>query len=524
MQIKGYKILREIHRGAITTVYEAIQQSLDRKVLLKVLNQQWLNHPDLVERIKREAKISAKLDHPHIVKVFDFHFSDQLVFICMEFVEGITLTQFINKNHPVQAETILKIAEQLLTALNHAHSLGAIHRDIKPDNILIDNQGQVKITDFGLATIKNIARVTAQESIIGSPAYMAPEILKGEEPTPQSDIFSLGLTLYELVAGKHPFLTPNVGQTIQNLLLKKELPLAEIRPDLPTEFFKLVHDMLNKDIDERIAECSQCLAVLKSIKKNPVTEYKITTNSKKEKTDSFYFSRKKIAAVLIPLIGVFFGYQFWQMPEKDNPRPALVHNTALVKESTIPVIKKLEKEKSGPKRDKSIGKLVEPRQNTNLIKPEKVVENKPIINPAKNGGLFVIVKPWAEIWIGGQKVDVTPLQKPISLKPGQYHLALKNSNYESFEQILKIHNGKVDTMRVALKPKTGSILLRIKPWAKVKIDGKDYGISPFQEALILPAGKHKIRLENDLFGAKTDSFYVQQGSRQILKYDLTANN
>ncbi len=153
MKIKNHEIISEINRGSLTTVYKAKHLNLDRLVLLKVLNQQWLNEKDLLARFKREAQISARLNHPNIVNVYDFEISADLVYISMEFVQGKPLDEYIKNNNPVSWTTIENIVLNILSALEYAHKNKVIHRDIKPGNILLDEKLNARLTDFGLAAL-----------------------------------------------------------------------------------------------------------------------------------------------------------------------------------------------------------------------------------------------------------------------------------------------------------------------------------------------------------------------------------
>ncbi len=156
MEIDGYQIRNEIHRGPVTTVYTAVESDLDRIVLLKVLNTQWYNETDFIERFKREAKICARFNHQNIVSIYGLGHGNGYFYISMEYVDGSTLKERIRKNAPLDFPFILHVSRQILSGLSYAHGQGAIHRDIKPANIMIANDGNIKITDFGMAMVSEI--------------------------------------------------------------------------------------------------------------------------------------------------------------------------------------------------------------------------------------------------------------------------------------------------------------------------------------------------------------------------------
>ena len=227
MKIEGYTISEELSRGPITTVYRATQDALERSVVLKVLNIQWQNETDLVARFQREAKIYARLKHPNIVTIFNFGFSGEAFYLVMEDIKGQSLANLLKKHKSLPYPVALYIAREILSGLTYAHDKGVIHRDLKPSNILIDHDGLVKITDFGLATISDLPRITDHDSSVGTPAYMSPEQARGEQLDSRSDLFSLGVTIYEMFTGVSPFYDENLAVTINNVLTKKQDPLQK---------------------------------------------------------------------------------------------------------------------------------------------------------------------------------------------------------------------------------------------------------------------------------------------------------
>ncbi len=246
MKLEGYRIVREINRGPITTVYLAVQKNLDRPVFLKILNTHLKDQPDLTERFKREAKICARLKHPNIVQIFDFGEVNGSFFISMEYLEGKSLAKIIADYNPLPLEIIFYITREIAKGLAYAHQFGVVHRDIKPANIMVENDGSVKITDFGLATHANFPTVTMQFSAVGTPAYMAPEQALGEEVTFKSDLFGLGATIYEMCVGQSPFNGQNVAESVSKVLNFTPPALHKKREDIPQWFSDLVAKLLSK--------------------------------------------------------------------------------------------------------------------------------------------------------------------------------------------------------------------------------------------------------------------------------------
>ena len=204
LNIPGYKIIKELGRGGMATVYLAMQESVERKVALKVMLQALAADPSFSERFLREAKIVAQLSHPNIVAVFDVAISDQNHYIAMEYHEGGELKDKITEG--LSIKEILMVTKQMATALDFAHKKGYVHRDIKPENVLFKSDGNIVLSDFGIARASDAnTRMTATGSVIGTPHYMSPEQAQGQELDGRSDLYSLGVVFFEMLVGTVPY-------------------------------------------------------------------------------------------------------------------------------------------------------------------------------------------------------------------------------------------------------------------------------------------------------------------------------
>lgn len=214
-----YKLVREIGRGANAVVYEAVDTTLDRVVALKVLHPGIFADPVLVTRFEREAKAEARLDHPHIVTIYEFGEWQGTHYIAEKYVAGHNLKQVIEAGVILPLERIVKILDQVAGALDFAHANGFIHRDLKPSNILLGENDYVTLTDFGLVkAIESSSGVSSGNTILGTPAYISPELWEGQEATAQSDIYALGVILYEALTGKVPFDAPTPAAVMRQHL------------------------------------------------------------------------------------------------------------------------------------------------------------------------------------------------------------------------------------------------------------------------------------------------------------------
>lgn len=200
-----YKILRVIGGGGMANVYLARDMILDRDVAMKVLRFDFSNDDEFIKRFRREAQSATSLAHPNIVSIFDVGEEDGIYYIVMEYVEGNTLKQYIQQYAPLHPREALNIMEQIVSAIAHAHENHIVHRDIKPHNILIDPHGNVKVTDFGIAMALSSTTITQTNSVLGSVHYLSPEQARGGMANKKSDIYSLGIVLFELLTGRLPF-------------------------------------------------------------------------------------------------------------------------------------------------------------------------------------------------------------------------------------------------------------------------------------------------------------------------------
>ncbi|MBB2478717.1 Stk1 family PASTA domain-containing Ser/Thr kinase [Bacillus sp. APMAM] len=211
-----YKIMDMIGGGGMANVYLAHDMILDRDVAIKILRLDFANEQEFIHRFQREAQSATSLAHPNIVNIYDIGEEDDIYYIVMEFVDGMTLKQYIQQYYPISVDKALDIMQQLTSAISHAHQHHIIHRDIKPQNILIDHSGVVKITDFGIAMALSATAITQTNSVLGSVHYLSPEQARGGMATRKSDIYSLGIVMFELLTGRLPF----SGESAVSIALK----------------------------------------------------------------------------------------------------------------------------------------------------------------------------------------------------------------------------------------------------------------------------------------------------------------
>jgi len=260
-----YRIINQIGKGGMANVYKAYQPSMDRYVAIKVLPSQLAESKEFVQRFHQEARIIANLEHPHILPVFDYGESEGVAYFVMRYLDAGTLRDRMEAGRPLPMNEIDRIFTQLADALSYAHGRGIVHRDLKPANALIDSQGNLFLTDFGIAKILESAspRLTQTDAIMGTPAYISPEQAQSRPVDQRSDIYSLGIILYEMVTGSVPF----VADTPLAVILKHvsdPLPLPSIiKPDIPVPIEQVILKALAKNPSDRFATAAEFAAAWK---------------------------------------------------------------------------------------------------------------------------------------------------------------------------------------------------------------------------------------------------------------------
>jgi len=264
--IGRYQIIREIGRGTMGIVYEAFDPKLERTVALKTVHIA-PDSPESLEfeaRFQREAKAAGRLSHPNIVTVYDAGEEKGTAYIALEFLEGKVLREIIDHGIRPAAEEITRYAIQMADGLDYAHRFGIIHRDIKPANIVISSQGQAKISDFGIAQLPS-GDLTQTGTILGTPKYMSPEQIRGERLDGRSDLFSLGVILYELVTGKYPFSGDSLAAIMYKILHEPPAdPMLE-NPDSPPGMRQIIARCLAKDKQDRYETAGEMATDLRRI-------------------------------------------------------------------------------------------------------------------------------------------------------------------------------------------------------------------------------------------------------------------
>jgi serine/threonine-protein kinase len=482
-----FNIIECLKKDDYTSVYIADHIYLGKKIILKTLNTENITDLLLIDRFKREAKILARLDHPNIIKVLDSSRHKNVFYLSFEYFKSSNLHEII-KNNLLTNNQKRNILIQLARGLEAAHQAGIIHRDIKPENILINENNHIKIADFGLATIINESVLTNKSSIVGTPSYMSPEQIRGEKLTPQSDLFSLGIIIYELFCGENPFLGKDINASINNILDFDEHKIMTGVAQLPQEISLIIKNILQRDKEVRLKSASEILRLLK----DETAPQKISHSSRKYNAKTMMITASVIASIIIVFI-LINNYNSKSNPIEEQP--------FIIKDINHPIEEDTVKEK-----DNSIF----PRQVTNAVIAGEKMRSIPVRPVPPTGKLNVYSNPDADIFIDSQYIGSTPLKDDISLAAGVYSVGLAHHAYPDYHRTIKINPGEEVLWNVNLDTLFGYLNCNIYPWGEVYIDGKLIGQSPFQKPLILIPGRHVINVENPKFKTFTDSLTIVQ--------------
>ncbi|MEA5051101.1 MAG: Stk1 family PASTA domain-containing Ser/Thr kinase [Oscillospiraceae bacterium] len=271
-----YEITELIGAGGMANVYKATDRADGSIKAVKILREEFLDNEELVRRFKNESKAIGLLSHPNIVKVYDVNFSDSVQYIVMEYIDGITLKEYIDHQGKLTWKDTIFFITQVLRALQHAHDRGIVHRDIKPQNIMITADGSIKVTDFGIARFSRSETRTITDKAIGSVHYISPEQARGDVTDAKTDIYSVGVMMYEMLTGELPFTSDSAVSVAIKQISDTPKSLREIDPDIPEGLEEITLKAMAKDPAKRYQSAAQMLRDIDDFKKNPsiVFEYK----------------------------------------------------------------------------------------------------------------------------------------------------------------------------------------------------------------------------------------------------------
>ncbi|RMF56789.1 MAG: serine/threonine protein kinase [Calditrichaeota bacterium] len=579
-QVDEFLLRQLIHEGQHTLLFLGCQKNLGREVVIKVLKPHINHHEEWIERFQREAGASANLHHPNIIQVYRLGEKDGYHFIASEYVDGLSLKELLAHTSPLPVDIAVSISLQLLEAMAFVHQHNILHRDIKPGNILINSYGTVKLTDFGLAQIGEEPQVTKQGTLIGTPAYMAPEQISGQHLDARADLYSFGVVFYELLSGIQPFSADNITATLYKVINETPESLLQLQPNVPNELIAFVEKCIHKDAEERWPDTSTALEQLHHISSNlgfqkdekklasfitPYLEKKrhhqecseLTTHIQNDEEPSpspspspphhpilktfglFLFSLIVLAALLFwlkpsgnsehssqkpysPLIS-----QNAVNPQKDSIKIQLDSSrTSLIKKDTLNIQSPV-KHGSGDieKNDSPVSSKTS--QEREPIPPSTAPATEQEMNEAESiqkAQISVTITPWGNILINGKEVATHTSRFNQELSPGTYRITLSHPSFPPRQYTITLDKGEQKALSYSFWENMGFLNIEVRPWAEVYIDGKLWDTTPLKKPLFLSAGEHLLELKHPKLLPYREYVTIEKGDTLTMQIVLRTKN
>lgn len=414
-RIGNCRVVDEIASGGMAVVYRAIQDDLNRTVAIKALKSALAGDEQIVTRFEREAQSLAALQHENIINIFDFHRERGALFIVMEYVQGTDVYDLLEDCGRLPYDVSAVVALQVARALDYVHYQGVIHRDIKPANIMISRQGGVKLMDFGIAQDRNYERELTQTGTgIGTPSYMSPEQILGDKLDARSDIFSLGIVLYQMATGRKPFIEDEQRSAMNKIRLEAHTPARKLNPEIPRELERIIDKCLHKEPKSRWRSGQALVMALerflsKHVEMNYHTRLVLFLKNQRILTqlEADEYLNTTIA-----------GGGLLTQPSAQQRQ--LLRRAAIVQAAIF-----------------GVSALM-----VGLIHLAPVGATIPAETEAAHvGHIKFVVNPWAEIIVDGKSVGFTPMAAPIPLKVGPHQILLKNDHEEDYRGTLEVSSG-----------------------------------------------------------------------------------
>lgn len=434
-RIGNCRIIGEIGSGGMATVYKAVQEPLGRDVAIKTLKPSVALDAQFAERFEREAHFMASLQHENILHVFDFIKEGRSMHIVMEYVQGIDLYDLLEYTPKLPWDIAAIIALQVARALDYAHFRGIVHRDIKPANVMISYQGEVKLMDFGIARDDRLRDLTEAGTGVGTPSYMSPEQIVGDKIDFRSDLFSVGIVLYQMLTGQKPFVEDAERSVMQKIRLDRYTPMRKIDSSIPRPLERIVENCLAKMPAHRYSNTQRLIEDLIE-----VLAGKIGGNYAGHLVNYLYD---------IGIITEEEASNVLDLSRTNNvgPQTLRTRDRRLIPEVVLVMIFMLAVAVIAGFRIQELhGGLT---LDTLLTSQSETAP----LSLEDSGRLSLNVDPWAHVWIDGEHLLTTPAAFPITLPSGKRHLKLENPYYEDELHEIIIEPGETLTLDFTLTPR-----------------------------------------------------------------------
>ncbi|HEX9622460.1 MAG TPA: serine/threonine-protein kinase [Polyangiaceae bacterium] len=424
--LEGLEIVEQLRAGPIADFYVAKQEPLGRKVFVKTLSPSILPSSPFAATLRREARLLASLDHPNVLRVHDFVCRDDGMWLILEYVDGWDLERVLKNNGKLEQGVAAAVALEVARALEHSHTHGIIHRDVQPRNVLLSRRGTVKLVNFAVATDERMPtapELFEGESALVAPAYLSPEQILGEPADPRSDLFSLGVVLYQMLTGKLPFSVEDDRSTTQRIRHDAPPPLRRSVPGVLSRLERIVERCLEKLPNDRFASARE---LRKSLE--------VALEELGDASTLRWIARGLGAAGL--------GAEAPAAPSQRPPGSSILERPSL----------------APPLRGLFLGflliiaggsaiQLAVPREQRGVARGAEPLE----LLPSERAYLRVVAEPWAHVSVDGQRVDTTPFAAPIPLQAGTHYVRLEHPNAPTERRTVQLTAGQTVLLDVKLE-------------------------------------------------------------------------
>jgi serine/threonine-protein kinase len=492
-----YEVLATLGQGAMGTVYKAVDPLIERTVAIKTINLDLSNEEraEFEERFYREAKSAGRLSHANIVTIYDVGETDDIAYIAMEFLEGKSLREMLDSGVVLPIEKISKIVARIAGALNYAHENQVVHRDIKPANIMITSNRDVKIMDFGIAQIPTGSR-TQLGTVLGSPKYMAPEQVDGKSTDGKTDIYALGVVLYEMLTGTTPFNGDNLSAILYKILNEAPVPPSTLNPRVPPVFDRIVLRALSKHPEDRYQTAREFARDLRNQDAaQPQDIGHSEAASKPAKTSQVNRppAGQQDATVFLPphqarkLITPAVSQEGFATKGANALREVRLRHKLLL--FGVPLLALVVFTVYSPSPEPV--SEVEDRQNTPRV------------------AAISATAPPAAVEVPDEKLvpPVAPFQRaePITAQKTASAVASTPASVTPAPATLKEQGAS-------------TVLFAVSPWGEIFVDGKSVGIAPPLTTLQLDAGTHRVEIRNQGFASYRDTVHLKPGQSLKIRH------
>lgn len=491
-----YEVLATLGQGAMGTVYKAVDPLIERTVAIKTINLDLSNEEraEFEERFYREAKSAGRLSHANIVTIYDVGETDDIAYIAMEYLEGKSLREMLDSGVVLPIDKISKIAARIAGALNYAHENQVVHRDIKPANIMITSNWDVKIMDFGIAQIPTGSR-TQLGTVLGSPKYMAPEQVDGKPTDGKTDIYALGVVLYEMLTGITPFNGDNLSAILYKILNEAPVPPSTLNPRVPPVFDRIVLRVLSKRTEDRYQTAREFARDLRNLDTalpqgvgpiKPAQTGQVSRSPAGQQDATVFLSPHQARKLITPAVSQEgFATKGGKVLHDVRLRYTLLFlGIPLLALIVFAVYSPPSEPISGTgARQNSPGMTVVP-----AIAPLAVVD-------VPNEKLVLSVTP------------VEPFQRAESITAQKTVPAAASTPVPA-----------TPAPAVVEEQGTSTVVFAVSPWGEIFVDGKSVGIAPPLTTLQLDAGTHRVEIRNQGFASYRDTVHLKPGQSLKIRH------